>query len=117
MLLTLDLSRGMNVVTLPIVTLGTIRPEDSGAARNASALNCTAEPKSSAVWACLGVDLLDMLRTLYCASKGKRSQKPTMPYQPHPHITICTSFISSIDYNVFVVLQCHLKDNLCRKMT
>ena len=38
-----------------------------------------------------------------------------MPYHPHPHIIICTSFISSIDYNVFIVLQCHLKDHLCRK--
>ena len=28
-----------------------------------------------------------------------------------------TSFISSIDYNVFMVLQCHLKDHLCRKVT
>ena len=32
---------------------------------------------------------------------------------PHPHIIICTSLISSIDYNVFIVLQCHLKDHLC----
>ena len=35
-LMTLGLSRGMNGVTLPIVTLGTIRPEDSGAVRNAT---------------------------------------------------------------------------------
>ena len=34
-----------------------------------------------------------------------------MPYHPHPHIIICTSFISSIDYNVFIVLH------LCRKVT
>ena len=54
-LLTLGLSRGMNGVTLPIIILGTIRPEDSGAAR-VSALNCTAKPKSPAVWACFGVD-------------------------------------------------------------
>ena len=47
---------------------------------------------------------------------GERRQ-PTMPYHPHPHITICTSFISSIDYNVFIVLQCHLNDHLCRKVT
>ena len=47
---------------LPIVTLGTIRPEDSGAAQNAK------------------------------------------EFHPHPHIIICTSFISSIDYNVFIVL-------------
>ena len=26
-------------------------------------------------------------------------------------------FISLIDYNVFIVLQCHLKDLLCRKVT
>ena len=35
-LMTVGLSRGMNGVTLPIVTLGTIRPEDSGAVRNAT---------------------------------------------------------------------------------
>ena len=34
--LTSGLSRGMNGVTLPIVTLGSIRPEDSGAVRNAT---------------------------------------------------------------------------------
>ena len=34
--LTLGLSRGVNEVTLPFVSLGTIRPEDSGAARNAT---------------------------------------------------------------------------------
>ena len=69
------------------------------------------------VWAYLGVYPLDMPRTPYRASEGKRSQKPIMPYHPHPHIIICTSFISSIDYNVFIVLQCHLKDLLCRKVT
>ena len=36
MYLTSGFSRGMNRVTLPIVALGTIRPEDSGAERNAS---------------------------------------------------------------------------------
>ena len=63
-------------VIFPIVTLRTIRPEDSGAARNArvSALNCTAKLKSLAVWACLGVYPLDMPRTPYRASEGKRSQ-------------------------------------------
>ena len=35
-----------------------------------------------------------------------------MPYHPHPRIIICTSFISSIDYNGFIVLQCPLKDHL-----
>ena len=54
-------------VILPIVTLGTIRPEDSGA------INCTGKLKSPAVWACLGVYPLDMPRTPYRASEGKRS--------------------------------------------
>ena len=73
----MSLTRGMNGVTLSIVTLGTIRPEDSGAVRNAtgvSALNCTARPKCPAVWACLRLDPLDMPRTPYRASEGKRSQ-------------------------------------------
>ena len=61
----------------------------------------------------LGVDPLDMPRTPYLASEGKRSQQLTMPYHPHPHIMICTPFISSIDYNAFIVLQSHLKDHLC----
>ena len=39
-----------------------------------SSLNCTVKPKSPAVWACLGVDPLDMPRTPYRASEGKRSQ-------------------------------------------
>ena len=38
-----------------------------------------------------------------------------MPYHPHPHIIICTSFILSVDYKVFILLQCH-KDHLCRKV-
>ena len=66
MLMTLGLSRRMNGFTLPIVTLG-VMPR-------VSALNCTAKPKSLAVWACLGVDPLDMPRTPYRASEEKRSQ-------------------------------------------
>ena len=58
------------------------------------------ETQVPAIWACLGVDPLDMPRTPYRAST-----------------IICTSFISSIDYNVFIVLQCHLKDHLYRKVT
>ena len=34
---------------------------------------------------------------------------------PLHHHQICTSFISSNDYNVFIVLQCHLKNHLCEK--
>ena len=95
----------MNGVTLPIVTLGTIPPEPLSLN-----IKLHSETKSPAVWACLGVDPPDMPRTPYQASEGKHSQTPTMPYHPHLHIIICTSFISSIDYNVFIVLQCHLKD-------
>ena len=70
-------STAMNRFTLAIVTLGTIRPEDSGAVRNAtrvSALNCIAKPNSPAVWACLGVNPLDMPRAPYRVSEGKGSQ-------------------------------------------
>ena len=73
-------------------------------------------PGRPTVWACLRVDPLDMPRTPYRASEGKRSQKPTMPYHPRHHFIICTSFISSINYNVFIVLHCLLKDHLCRKV-
>ena len=34
------------------------------------------------VWACLGVNQLDMLSTLYRMSEGKHSQQLTMPYNP-----------------------------------
>ena len=101
-------SRGMNRVTLSYCYSGEYLPR-------VSALNCIAKPKFPAVWACLGVDPLDIPEPR--AREGKRAQKPTMPYHPHPHIIICTSFISSIDYNVFIVLQCHLNDHLYRKVT
>ena len=39
-----------------------------------SALNSTVKLKYLAVWACLGVDPLDMPRIPYQASEGKRSQ-------------------------------------------
>ena len=64
-------------VILPIVTLGTIRPEDSGAAQNATEFRhyiAQGKLKSPAVWVCLGVYPLDMPKTPYRASKGKRSQ-------------------------------------------
>ena len=69
------------------------------------------ETQVSAVWACLGGNPLDMSKTPYRASEGRRSQSSTMPYHPHLH------FISSIDYNNFKILQCHLNDHLCRKVT
>ena len=64
-------------VILPAVTLGTIRPEDSGAAQNATEFQhqiAQGKLKSPAVWACLGVYPVDMPRTPYRASEGKRSQ-------------------------------------------
>ena len=76
-----------------------------------SALNCTAKPKSPVVWACLGVDPLDMPRAPY--RENALSITHHAP-SPHPHIIICTSFISLIDYNVCIVLQCHLKDHFYR---
>ena len=45
-----------------IVTLGTIRPEDSAKGHSVPALNCIAKPKSPTVWPCLGVNPLDMPR-------------------------------------------------------
>ena len=52
-------------VILPIVTLGTIRPRIARLRKmtRSFSINCTAKPKSLAVWACLGVDPLDMPRT------------------------------------------------------
>ena len=64
----------------------------------------------------LGVDPLDMPKTPYRA----RAKENALNNPPCP-ITIRSSsvhhFISSIDYNVFTVLKCHLKDLLCRKVT
>ena len=64
-------------VILPIVTLGTIRPEDSGAAQNVTEFQhkiAQGKLKSPVVWPYLGIYPLDMPRTPYRASEGKRSQ-------------------------------------------
>ena len=63
-------------VILPIVTLGTIRPEDSGAARNAQSfiIKLYSETQVSGRLGMSGVYPLDMPRTPYRASEGKRSQ-------------------------------------------
>ena len=60
---------------LAIVTLGTIRPDDSGAAF---------EQKNECLdaWACLRVNPLDMPGTPYWASEGKHSQNPPCPITP-----------------------------------
>ena len=70
-----SLTRGMNGVTLPVVSLGIIRPEDSGAVRNAS-IKLHSETQVWAVWACLGVDPLDMHRIPYQASGGNNLPCP-----------------------------------------
>ena len=74
------------------------------------------EPKSLAVWASLGVAPLDMLRTPYrWRAKGNALNNPPCPITPTLTSSSVHHFISSIDYNVFIVSQCHLKDRLCRK--
>ena len=96
--LTLGPSRGMHRVTLPIVTLGTILPQDS----EFFSIKLHSETQSVGR---LGVNPPDMPRI--------KQVKENALHTPHPHIIICTSFISSIDYYVFIVLQCHLNDHLC----
>ena len=64
----------MNRVTLGIVTLETIRPEDSGAVRNAKMSFSIKLHSKTQIWACLMVNPLDMPRTSYRAREEKRSQ-------------------------------------------
>ena len=67
--MTLGLSRGMNGVTLLIVTLGTIR--------NATEFQhyiAQRNPGQTGRLGMSGVDTLDVPRTPYRASEGKRSQ-------------------------------------------
>ena len=74
--LTLGLSQGMNCVTFPIFTPETIRPGIVGLREMpmSFSIKLHSAPKSLTVWACLGVDPLDMPRTPYRASEAKRSQ-------------------------------------------
>ena len=67
------------------------------------ALNCTAKPKSPAVWACLGVDPLDMHRIPYQASGGNNLPCPitttlTSSSVHHSSHQLSTTFLSY--YNV-----------------
>ena len=71
--MTLGLSRGMNGVTHPIVTLETIRPEDSGAAQSFS-IKLHSETQVSSHLGMSGGRSPDMPRTPYRASEGKSSQ-------------------------------------------
>ena len=86
-------------LTSAIVTLGTIRLEDSGT-------DFELKNDSLDVWAWLGVNPLDTLRTSYRASDGRHSQQPTMPCHPtltspsvhhssHQSTALCLSY-----YNV-----------------
>ena len=68
--MTLGLSRGMNGVSLPIVTLWTIRPDDREMPWSFSFTLHSGTQISGR----LGVDPLDMPRTPYRVSEGKRSQ-------------------------------------------
>ena len=52
---------------------------------------------------------LDMPRTPYRASEGNTLNNPPCPITPTLRSSVHL-LISSIDYNVFIVIQCHLKD-------
>ena len=90
-----------------VVTLGTIRPEDSGDVRKPICFSIKLRSdqviaKSPTVWEFLpGVNTLDMLRTPSWASK--RHSITHHALLPHPHIIICASFISSTDCTIFNV--------------
>ena len=101
-----------NLNKIAIIHFIHIRPEDSGV----STLISTTKPKSPAVWACLWVDPLGMSRTPYRASEEKLSitHHAISPTPSHHHLYMIHH---TIDYNVFIILQCHLKDHLCRKVT
>ena len=50
-------------------------------------------------------------------AKENALNNPPCPITPTLTSSSVHHFISSNDYNVFIVLQCHLKDLLCRKVT
>ena len=118
MWLTLGLSRGMDGVILPIVTLGTIRPEIAGLRERPR--SCSIELHSETqVSGRLGMSGGRSPRHAQNPLSDEQRKMLSITHHapsPHPHIIICTSFISSIDYNVFIVLQCHRKDFLFRKV-
>ena len=49
--------------------------------------------------------------------KENALNNPPCPINPTLTSSFVHHFISSIDYNFFIVIQCHLKDLLCRKVT
>ena len=86
--LTLGLSRGMKKVTLSYCYSGNYPTQGYAKSNGVSALNCIANPKSPTVWACLGVNPLDIPRKTLSITHHALS--------PHPHVIICTSFTSSL---------------------
>ena len=71
--LTLGLSCGMNEGTLNYCSSGhyrTRRWQSFPRRHSVSALNCLTRVKSPTAWACLGVNPLDITRTIYTASEG-----------------------------------------------
>ena len=86
--------------------------EDHNYGHSVAALNCTAKPKSPAVWACLGVNPLDMNPRNPLSGEWKKTLLILHnALSPHPHIIICTSFILWTDYTVFNALLSHSNDH------
>ena len=109
-LLTLGLSRGMNGVTLPIVILGTIRPEDSRAARNASIKLHSETQVSGRLGMSGGRSPRHAQNPLSGEQRKMLSKTHHALSSSHHHLYIIHLI------NVFIVLQCHLKVHLCRKV-
>ena len=60
------------------------------------------------VWACLGGKSPKNAQNPFLGEGRKTLATTHYGLSPHPHVIICSSFISSKDCTVFVVLQCHL---------
>ena len=67
-----------------------------------SALNCTAKPKSLAIWACMEVDPLDMPRTPYWASEGNTLNNPPCPITPT--LTQSNDLLLPLHYYSFCII-------------
>ena len=112
----------MNGVTLPIVTRGTIRPEDSGAARNAtgvSALNYTVKTQVSGRLSMSGVRSPRHAQNPLSGERAKENALNNPPCPITPTLTPSSVHHSSHQLTVqrFYRLKCHLKDHMCRKVT
>ena len=95
-------------IILSVVTLGTIRPEDSGAARDATEFQYSIAQRNP--------------RSPRHAQNPSGEQRKTLsithhalsPPPSHHHLYII-HLINGLKR--FILLQCHLKDLLCRKVT